>query len=51
MATRKLFDATARYLTTTHENKDDFDDAVEKMNALNSKSMMMKHHKQQTETR
>ena len=51
MATRKLFDATARYLTTTHENNDD--DSVEKMNLLNSKSMMMKQqlHKQQQQQR
>ena len=41
MATRKLFDATARYLTTTH---DDSDDETKKM----MKSMMMKqHHTQQ----
>ena len=41
MATRKLFDATARYLTTNH---DDSDDERKKM----MKSMMMKqHHTQQ----
>ena len=41
MATRKLFDATARYLTTTH---DDSDDETKKM----MKSMLMKqHHTQQ----
>lgn len=47
MATRKLFDATARYLTTTH---DDSDDETKKM----MKSMLMKqqhHSKQQQQQR
>ena len=46
MATRKLFDATARYLTTT---RDDSDDETKKM--MQSMPMKQQLHKQQSQQR